>query len=231
MPEDRIVDPYDETLANKSTQERRLWGEQVLKQLKQSFDLVHDEFIFLASKTYYEALLPHLHHFWLPLVGKTQGQWIPELRRLIELEREPDRSKALHMLFNGLPRLDWTMINDIPYKNGIYVMFEAGESFHGMDRIVRVGTHRGENRLLKRLKDHFMGDNAHRSILRKNIGRAFLHRGSAPYLRVREIDMQYSANRRKYGHLVDDDMETNLEARISRYLRENITFICFLVSG
>ncbi len=82
---------------------------------------------------------------------------------------------ALHMLFNGLPRFDWTMIDQIPYRNGIYVMFEKGESYHSMDRIVRIGIHRGQDRLLERLRDHFVREDADSSILRKNIDRAFLN--------------------------------------------------------
>ncbi len=58
-----------------------------------------------------------MNHFWLPLKGKRQGgEWIPELERLIKLEKESDKTKVLHMLFNSLPRLDWSIINSIPYK-------------------------------------------------------------------------------------------------------------------
>ena len=136
---------------------------------------------------------------------------------------------ALHMLFNDLPRFDWTMIDQIPYRNGIYVMFEKGESYHSMDRIVRIGTHRVQDRLLKRLKYHFVSENANSSILRKNIGRAFLNMDLNPYLQVWEIDMHKSVNKRNFGHLMNKELDTKLEARISEYLRKNITFICIPV--
>jgi hypothetical protein len=166
-----IIEPYNETLKDKSAQERRAWGDMVLNELRKVSDLERDEFIVLAGEVYQENLLPHLVHFWLPLKGKRQGEWIPELERLITLERESDKVIVLHMLFNGLPRLDWTMIDRLPYQNGIYIMFEKGESYHGMDRIVRIGTHRGQDRLLKRLRDHFVKEDADGSIFRKNIGR------------------------------------------------------------
>ena len=51
------------------------------------------------------------------------------------------------MLFNRLPRLHWNMIDEIPYTNGIYIMFEKGEGYNGMDRIVSVGTHREQDGL------------------------------------------------------------------------------------
>ncbi len=229
IPENMIIEPYNETLKDKSTQERRAWAEMVLNELRKVSDLEHDEFIVLAGEVYHENLLPHMNHFWLPLKGKRQGEWIPELERLIKLEKESDKTKVLHMLFNSLPRLDWSIINSIPYKNGIYIMFEKGENYHGMDRIVRVGTHRGQDRLLQRLRDHFVKEDADGSIFRKNIGRAFLKMASDPYLQVWEIDMHNSENERNYGHLINEELETELEAKISRYLRDNITFVCFPV--
>ena len=137
---------------------------------------------------------------------------------------------ALHMLFNGLPRFDWTMIDQIPYKNGIYIMFEKGESYHSMDRIVRIGTHRAQDHLRERLKDHFVRENANSSILRKNIGRAFLNMDLNPCLHVRETDMPDSENKRNDGHSVNKKLDTELKARISEYLRKNMTFICIPVS-
>ena len=224
-----IIEPYNETLKEKSTQERRGWGDIVLNELNKVCDMERDEFIVLASEVYYENLLPHLNHFWLPLKGKVLGEWIPELERLIHLEKSTDAVDVLHMIFNGLPRLDWTMIHRIPYRNGIYIMFEKGESYHGMDRIVRVGTHRGQDRLKKRLIDHFVKENADGSIFRKNIGRAFLNMTSDSYLQLWEIDMHNSENKRSYGHLIDEGLEAELEAKISQYLRDNITFVCFPV--
>lgn len=81
----------------------------------------------------------------------------------------------------------------------------------------------------KRLRDHFVKEDADGSIFRKNIGRAFLNTTSDPYLQVWEIDMHNSKNERNYGHLIDEELETELEAKISQYLRDNITFVCFPV--
>jgi hypothetical protein len=61
----------------------------------------------------------------------------------------------------------------LPY-NGIYVLFESGETGHGTDRIVRIGTHTGDGQLPSRLQQHFLDANKDRSIFRKNIGRALL---------------------------------------------------------
>ena len=230
VAEDRIIEPYNETLKEKSTQERRDWADKVLKELGKVSDLEQDEFIILAGEAYREHLLPKLRHFWLPLKGKRQGEWIPELEKLIRIEKETDKVKMLHMVFNGLSRFDWTMIDQLPYQNGIYIMFEKLEGFGGMDRIVRLGTHRSQDRLKQRLKDHFMKENADGSIFRKNIGRAFLNIASDPYLQVWEIDMSNSENKMKYGHLMHEGLEAKLEAKISQHLKDKITFVCLPVN-
>lgn len=229
VPEDRVIEPYNESLKNKNTEQRREWSVNVLSELNRVTDLEQDDYIVLAGEIYIENLLPHFKNYRRPLKGKALGEWIPELKRLINLEKKTDNANVLHILFNGLPRLDWTMINQLPYRNGIYIMFEKGEGFLGQDRIVRLGTHRGQNRLCKRLGDHFIKEDADGSIFRKNIGRAYLNIAKDPYLRIWEIDRRLSENARNNGHLLDQGIEAELEAKISAYLRNNISFVCFPV--
>ena len=38
--------------------------------------------------------------------------------------------------------------------NGVYVLFEMGEEGHGGERIVRIGTHTGQNNLAPRIREH-----------------------------------------------------------------------------
>jgi len=78
-------------------------------------------------------------------------------------------------------------LDKIP-QNGIYFLFEKGEIAHGYRRIVRVGTHTGENQLRNRLSQHFFNENKDRSIFRKNVGRAILSKNCDPYLSVWELD-------------------------------------------
>ncbi|WP_162467053.1 hypothetical protein [Caldicellulosiruptor kronotskyensis] len=56
---------------------------------------MHDEFIILVGESYYEKLLPYLSYFWIPLKGKELGEWIPELERLIKLEKETKAAEEL----------------------------------------------------------------------------------------------------------------------------------------
>lgn len=105
-------------------------------------------------------------------------------------------------------------------KNGIYLMFERGESGHGGDRIVRIGTHTGDRQLESRLSQHFTMENKNRSIFRKNIGRCYLNREQDPYLPLWELDHT------KPGHQerMNSEKERELEASISAYIQANISF-------
>ncbi|WAA08973.1 DUF6884 domain-containing protein [Fervidibacillus albus] len=209
--------------------DRVVWWNKDLVQLREYCDFKRDEFILLSEEGYYGNLIPNLSKFWIPFKGKRKEQWVQELEKMIKLEQESDQAIVLHMIFNEIPRLDWTMIKQIPYQNGIYIMFEKGEDFHGMDRIVRIGTHRGPNRLLKRLRNHFVRERSRGSIFRKNIGRVFLEIDSKRSLQEQEKDSQKSASESKYANFTREKFTTELEAKISRYLRNNITFVCFPV--
>ena len=93
-----------------------------------------------------------------------------------------EECNTIHKLFNGVKRIHFPFNrNEIPL-NGIYVLFEKGENAHGVDRIVRIGTHTGNNQLISRLWQHFIHENKDRSIFRKNIGRCFLNKSHDPFL-------------------------------------------------
>ena len=206
LGKDEVIVPYNETLIEKTANERREWADKVLNQLSQVADLENDKFILLAGQTYIENLVPNLRHCWRPLKNHSQGQWISRLRGLIETEKESDKTKVLHRIFNDVPHLDWTMIDEVPFNNGIYIVFEKGEMFEGLERVTRIGTHRSQDRLKSRLRQHFISGNIKSSTFRKNIGRAM----------YQMVDP---------GDNGDEDMESS----ISDYLREHFSFICFPV--
>jgi hypothetical protein len=64
--------------------------------------------------------------------------------------------EELHLWANSLP------VFSVPFDpltlplNGIYLLFERGEIAHGTNRVVRVGTHTGNNQLRSRLNQHFL---------------------------------------------------------------------------
>ncbi|MCD8509738.1 MAG: hypothetical protein LRY73_07595 [Bacillus sp. (in: Bacteria)] len=109
-------------------------------------------------------------------------------------------------------------------QNGIYILYEKGETGHGGDRIVRVGTHTGANQLRSRLKQHFLNPNKDRSIFRKNIGRCFLHKENDPYKDIWEFDLTTRAQKDKHQHLVDRQYQQQIEEKISTYIQQNFSF-------
>jgi hypothetical protein len=137
----------------------------------------------------------------------------------------------LHKLFDEQNRFSFPFKDKeskIP-RNGIYVIFEKGETFNDIDRIVRVGTHTGENQLCSRLNQHFVKENKNRSIFRKNIGRCFLNRDKSKYLNLWELDITSKADKVKNLKLLDLNFEKQLETRISDYIQNNLSFCVFQV--
>jgi len=137
----------------------------------------------------------------------------------------------LHQIFNEQKRYSFPFehfINEI-HKNGIYIIFENGEKYKNLDRIVRVGTHTGNNQLRSRLNQHFIKENKNRSIFRKNIGRCFLNKESNPYLSLWELDITSRAEKEKNLKLLDLDFEKKMEKRISNYVQTNLSFCVFQI--
>ena len=124
-------------------------------------------------------------------------------------------------------------VHSFPYNekeipaNGIYILFERGEVSHGSDRIVRIGTHTGNDQLRSRLRQHFLIERKDRSIFRKNIGRAILNRDNDPYLEKWELDITSSKAKAKFGHIVDKAYQQSIESKVTKYIQENF-FFCVL---
>ena len=132
--------------------------------------------------------------------------------------------EQLHHLVMKGKRFDFSAgYSDIP-KNGIYILFENGETAHGCDRIVRIGTHTGDRQLRNRIVQHFENENKNRSIFRKNIGRCFLKQDNDPYLDIWELDTTAKAKKELYANIIDREFEQKLEKRISEYIQTNFSF-------
>lgn len=137
----------------------------------------------------------------------------------------------LHLLFNEHKRFKFPFKhreNEIP-NNGIYIVFENGEKFGDLDRIVRVGTHTGDKQLRSRLNQHFVMENKNRSIFRKNIGRCFLNKENSHYLPLWELDTTSKEEKEKNIKLLDREFEKQIEKRISDYIQTNLSFCVFQV--
>ncbi|MFH1500530.1 MAG: hypothetical protein ABIE22_01135 [archaeon] len=129
--------------------------------------------------------------------------------------------QCLHELFNK------GKVYTFPFKeeeiplNGIYILFEKGEEAHGANRIVRIGTHTGDNNLRARLKEHFINENKDRSIFRKNIGRCLLKNDS--FLKDWELTPLIREVREQNPH-IDFDRQKEIEKQVSKIIKEKFTF-------
>ncbi len=217
---DEEIGPYNLSLNNMSKQEREKWGKKVLLQLQEKTDLENDEFIFLCGEKYREFLISYIKDYKIPLKGLGIGKQLKFLK-----QNTKNICKEVHNFFNNLKRFYFPFnYKEIP-ENGIYVLFEKNEKAHNKDRIVRVGTHTGQNQLKSRLRQHFINKNKDRSIFRKNIGRALLNKSKNPYLDIWEIDLTTKKARENFSHLVDKEKQEKIENQVSSYIQNNFSFI------
>jgi len=233
VSEDDVIEPYNETLKQKSQAERKKWSKLVINSLADKHSLSSDDFIIIAGKAYYEFILPNINNFELPLEGLSLGRWIPKLKELADDEMLANTNKSkcyqLHELMSDLPRFNWENIKSIPYTNGIYIMFESGEKIYDMDRIVRIGTHRADGRLITRLEDHFIRGNKDGSILRKNIGLSLLRKNQHKFEQIWSQDWSKPETRKKCSSDINLKMKNEIEGLVSSYMRDNIQFTCIRV--
>ncbi len=232
-----VIDPYNETLKNRKLEEKDIWAKNVYSDLSAIYDMNNSKFTILAGQDYYQPLQPYIRNINLPLRGMPLGVRISKMQEWAEIKPlnngapkpiEPTPSEnttnnlcfELHQFFNNLTRYDADSIDDVPIENGIYILFEKGESYNNLDRIVRVGTHKSDDRLKKRLKDHFIMKNKDGSIFRKNIGRTFLNASNDDCLNTWEME--------SYDNSI---IKQAVENAVSEYMRNNYTFTCIRVNN
>lgn len=135
----------------------------------------------------------------------------------------------LHQCLNELPHLIFPFDDKKIPKNGIYVLFEEGEKAHETNRIVRVGTHTGQDQLRSRLKQHFYKESKDRSIFRKNIGRAMLNRDNDPFLALWELDLMTRDARNLHEKEIDKKYLLKIERQVTEYMQSHFSFVVFEV--
>ncbi len=137
---------------------------------------------------------------------------------------------TIHKLANELQRHYFPFDESLIPKNGIYVIFQKGETGHYQDRIVRVGAHTGKDQLCSRLKQHFLTQNKDRSIFRKNIGRALLNQRKDPFLKHWELDLTSRKAKEQYSGHIDSNYQKQIEMEVSQYIQDNFSFVVFEVN-
>ncbi len=133
--------------------------------------------------------------------------------------------EELHRWLDKLPTSRFPFNEKEIPLNGLYVLFEKGERAHGVNRIVRVGTHTGQDQLRSRLRQHFLNENKDRSIFRKNIGRCLLNKKEDSFLDKWEIDLTPKESREKYLRSINFKKQKSIEKQVSKCIRDSFSFI------
>lgn len=130
----------------------------------------------------------------------------------------------LHKFVNG------QKIRSYPFKtsgipnNGVYIIFEKGETAHSVDRIVRIGINVGQGNLHQRLSEHYEIMNKDRSIFRKNIGLAILNDREDQFIDKWKIDLTTHASRQENKELVNSEEILEVEKEVSQIIQGNFSF-------
>jgi len=137
--------------------------------------------------------------------------------------------QIIHQWFNGMKKYSFPFNEQEIPKNGIYILFEKREFAHSTNRIVRIGTHTGNNQLRSRLFQHFLNENKDRSIFRKNIGKALLNKDKDPFLKQWEIDLTTKNAKELHSNSIDFIKLKETEKRVTKYIQDNFSFVVFQI--
>lgn len=78
------IEPYNETLNNKSARDIKAWAEKIVSKLGKITNLQNDIFIFFAGKKYREYILPQIRYYEIPLKGLEIGKQLKFLKNKLE---------------------------------------------------------------------------------------------------------------------------------------------------
>lgn len=223
------ISSYNEGVNFRSEMENRLWSLEILDQLNSYTNIHKDEYIILADINYYKNYARFLNKVEIPFGNLCTEDKINFLRKELDVEDKGKISygEKLHILFNSMKRYDYNNFDQIPFTNGIYAVLDKKEKYKDMDRIVRIGTHDSDNKLITRIKNHYKNGLKDNSFFRKNIGKAILSYNEHYYLYIWNINFNDKTNISKYAQLRDMEVEEVLEEKITNYMKERFEFVCF----
>jgi len=135
----------------------------------------------------------------------------------------------IHQWFNGTKNFKFPFDKQEIPENGIYILFERNEFAHSTNRIVRIGTHTGQNQLRSRLFQHFLKENKDRSIFRKNIGRALLNKDKNDFLEKWELDLTTRNAKNLHSDSVDFEKQKEIEKKVTKQIQNNFSFVVFQI--
>lgn len=131
----------------------------------------------------------------------------------------------LTKLFNQAKRYKYPFNASEISKNGIYIMFEKGETHFDYDRVVRIGSHTGQNRLFDRIAEHYIGDDHRDSIFRKHLGRCFLTIDKRiDYIKCWDLKIKKREEKAKNLGKINWELEAKYENKVTDYIKNNFSF-------
>lgn len=134
--------------------------------------------------------------------------------------------ERLHILFSDLKKFTYPYNETKISKNGIYILFENGEYFKGLDRVVRIGSHTGNNRLFTRINEHYIKDDHRDSIFRKHLGRCLLTINKrTDYIENWNLKIKKRVDKEINYHRINWKLEEEYEQLVTKYIRTNFSFI------
>ncbi len=80
---DDEITPYNVTLNKMRADERKVWANKIIEQLRLHADLQHDHFIVLAGERYRQYLLPRLLSYEIPLEKLRIGKQLQYLKKKV----------------------------------------------------------------------------------------------------------------------------------------------------
>ncbi len=81
------IEPYNETLNKKTKEQKRMWTNKILEQIKaKNIDLRTDEIIFLAGENYRRYLVDYITNYKVPMQGLGIGKQLKWLKEKMKNE-------------------------------------------------------------------------------------------------------------------------------------------------
>jgi len=131
-------------------------------------------------------------------------------------------SLRIHEIVESLPLYCYPINRESFPANGIYFFYEKGEDIQMdsqvKDRIVRVGTHRKQDRFPDRIFNHYSG-NKNSSVFRKHLGGAIIRKKNPADSRLEQWLKQ------------DAPTFNDVESLVNTQLRERFSFRCIRVDS
>jgi len=103
VPLNKVIEPYDVTLKDMPSDERKMWADKVYSELENQFSISNDEFVFLAGTAYTEYLIPKFKYTHDFLEGKKIGERLEYLNKFYICFNSD--YLAFSYLFNALEQL------------------------------------------------------------------------------------------------------------------------------